>query len=87
VSGQSVKITTLDQVMTLCADVGAHKIEAILATNEGICAGMIGAQAIALIHGKVTPLGTGLAKLDMTVKCTDAQMGSSLALYLQTMVR
>ena len=87
VSLQSSKITALDQFMTLCADVGAHKIEAISATNEGICAGMVGAQAMALIHCKISPLRMGLAKLDVTVKCTDPQMGSALAIYLQTMIR
>lgn len=86
-SVQSSKITSLEQFMTLCADIGAHKIEAISATNEGICAGMIGAQAIALIHGKVTPLGAGSAKLDVTVKSTDQKMGSALAMYIQTMLR
>jgi len=86
-SVQSSKISSLDQFMTLCADIGAHKIEAIAATNEGICAGMIGAQAIALIHCKVTPLGAGSAKLDVTVKSTDQQMGSALSMYIQTMLR
>lgn len=83
----SSKVASLDRFMELCASVGAHKIEAIAATNEGICAGMVGAQAIALLHGKVTPLGGGSAKLDVTVKGSDSAMCSALAMYLQTMLR
>jgi AP-4 complex subunit epsilon-1 len=86
VSMQSTKATTLDKLMELLASVGAHKIEAIAATNEGICAGSVGAHNMALIHGKVTSLGA-LAKLDVTVKGSDQAMCSSLALYLQTMLR
>jgi hypothetical protein len=86
-SVQSSKIISLDRFMTLCADIGAHKVEAIAATNEGIAAGMVGAQSIALIHGKVTPIGTSTAQVDVTVKSTDAAIASSLALYMQTMLR
>jgi hypothetical protein len=86
-SVQSSKIINLDRFMTLCADIGAHKVEAIATTNEGIAAGMVGAQSIALIHGKVTPIGTTTAQVDVTVKSTDAQIASSLALYIQTMLR
>lgn len=86
VSIHSNKVASLDKFMELLAAVGAYKIEAIAATNEGICAGMVGAQTIALIHGKVTPLG-GSAKLDVTVKGSDPTMCSALGLYLQTMLR
>ena len=67
--------------MNLCEKVGAHKIVAIHVSNEGICAGMVGAQALVLLHGKIGP-----GKVDVTVKSTDPSMGSALAMYLQTMV-
>ena len=55
--------------------------------NEGICAGSIlGGSQTLLIHGKVTPLG-GTSQIDFKVKSTDAGMGGSLAMYLQTMLR
>lgn len=84
----SSKISSLDKFMETCTSAGFYKVEAISATNEGICAGMInGGAQIALIHGKVTPIGTGGSKIDATVKSTDQSMGGSLAMYLQTMLR
>lgn len=76
------KIDSLDKFMELCQQMGAHKVEAIAATNEGIAAGMVGATNVALIHGKVTPLATG-TRVDVTVKSTDATMSGCLALFLQ----
>ena len=87
-SASSTKVTNLTQFMDLCANVGAHKVEAITATSEGICAGMLSAGSqIVLIHGKITPLASGGAKIDATVKGTDQAMCGSLAMYLQTLLR
>lgn len=86
----STKVTTLAQFMDLVQSVvGAHPVEAIAATNEGICAGMIGGGSqYALIHAKLTVLATGGGtKIDLTVKSTDASLGGSLAMYMQTMLR
>lgn len=87
VSITSSKVVTLDQFMKKCEEAGLHPVEAIGATNEGICAGMVNAGTmIILVHGKVTPLG-GQSKLDVTVKSTDATLSGSLALYLQNMMQ
>jgi Adaptin AP4 complex epsilon appendage platform len=84
----SSKIRTLDQFMTLCADVGAHKVEAISASNEGICAGMFGAGTqIVLIHGKITPLGAASSQIDATIKSSDQALCGALAIYMQTLMR
>ena len=81
------KISTLDMFMTECVKVGLHPIEAIAATNEGICAGMLdGGAIVILVHGKVSPLGGGRTKLDLTVKSTDPGVTGSLALYMQNMM-
>jgi hypothetical protein len=81
------KIATLDMFMKECVKVGLHPIEAIAATNEGICAGMVNGGAIViLVHGKVSPLGGGQTKLDLTVKSTDPGVTGSLALYMQNMM-
>lgn len=83
----SIKVTTLDKFMETCIALGAHAVEAIGATNEGICAGMVnGGSQVALIHSKLTPTPTG-TRIDATVKSSDASMGGSLAMYLQTMLR
>jgi hypothetical protein len=85
----STKVTTLAQFMEMVkSTVGAHPVEAIAATNEGICAGMVGGGSqYALIHAKLTFLVTGGTKIDLTVKSTDASLGGSLAMYMQTMLR
>jgi AP-4 complex subunit epsilon-1 len=80
---QSSSIGSLSQFMDTIAEIGAHKVESIGATNEGICAGQIGGNLVALIHGKVTPMGGNSAKLDVTVKSTDATMSGVLAMFLQ----
>eukprot|EP00934_Nitzschia_sp_Nitz4_P005930 Nitzschia sp. Nitz4//scaffold12_size214221//133382//136510//NITZ4_001512-RA/size214221-processed-gene-0.121-mRNA-1//1//CDS//3329535056//5920//frame0 len=83
----SGKILSLDQFMSKCSDSGLHPVEAIGATNEGICAGMVnGGSMLVLVHGKVTPMGAQ-SKLDVTVKATDATLSGSLALYLQNMMQ
>ena len=43
--------------MKECVKVGLHPIEAIAATNEGICAGMVngGANIVILVHGQEVP--------------------------------
>jgi AP-4 complex subunit epsilon-1 len=86
-SFSGTKIDTLDKFMAMCGQIGAHKIEAIAATNEGIAAGMVGATNVALIHGKITPLGSGGARVDVTIKSTDATMSGCLALFIQNMTR
>mmetsp|Transcript_11220 Transcript_11220/g.32279 ORF Transcript_11220/g.32279 Transcript_11220/m.32279 type:complete len:1071 (+) Transcript_11220:130-3342(+) len=82
---QSSKVLTLDQFMTEAGKVGLHPIEAIAATNEGICAGMINGAILVLVHGKVTPMGPQ-SRLDVTVKSSDAALPGSLALYIQNMM-
>jgi hypothetical protein len=87
-SVNSTKINSLDKFMEVCASAGFYKVEAIGTTNEGICAGSInGGSQVALIHGKISPLGAGGSKIDATVKSTEQSMGGSLAMYLQTMLR
>jgi AP-4 complex subunit epsilon-1 len=88
VSMTSSKVSTLDQFMKKCEQAGLHSVEAIGATNEGICAGMINAGTmVVLVHGKVTPVGGARAKLDVTVKSTDSTLSGSLALYLQNIMQ
>jgi AP-4 complex subunit epsilon-1 len=84
---QSSKVLSLNQFMTMMTQMGAHTIEAIVTTNEGICAGMVGAAAVVLIHGKVTPRTSSSSQLDVTVKGSDARMCAALTMYLQTMLR
>ena len=81
--------STLSKFMDLCASAGMHKVEEIAATNEGIAACMAGGgSAIALVHGKISPLPGGQqSRVDITVKSTDAQLGGTLAMYLQNMLR
>ena len=81
-SANSSKITTLDQYMSLCESIGAHRVEAITQTSEGICAGIVGGTNVALIHGKVSPGG----KIDVTIKSSDASMGGVLAMFMQNML-
>ena len=87
ISVTSTKVSSLDEFMETCARLGAHKIEAIATTKEGICAGMLGASNLVLIHGKVVSNDMGSAKIDATVKATDAALSGSLAMYLQTQLR
>lgn len=78
----SSKISTLDQFMKESEGIGLHPVEAIGATNEGICAGMVnGGSIVVLIHGKVSG-----SRLDITVKSTDSTLTGSLALYMQNMM-
>lgn len=81
--------STLSKFMDLCARAGMHKVEEIAATNEGIAACMAGGgSAVALVHGKISPLPGGQqSRVDVTVKSTDAQLGGTLAMYLQNMLR
>lgn len=88
VSMMSGKVATLDAFMKECQNAGLHPVEAIGATNEGICAGMVdGGSKMVLVHGKISPMGPGQAKLDITVKSTDKTLSGSLALYLQNMMK
>jgi AP-4 complex subunit epsilon-1 len=81
------KAMTLNAFMDVCARMGAFPVEAIGATNEGICAGMLsGGAHIALLHGKIAPAMNG-TKVDITVKSTDKALCGALAIYLQTMLR
>eukprot|EP00531_Pseudo-nitzschia_arenysensis_P000564 CAMPEP_0116126634 /NCGR_PEP_ID=MMETSP0329-20121206/6432_1 /TAXON_ID=697910 /ORGANISM="Pseudo-nitzschia arenysensis, Strain B593" /LENGTH=1071 /DNA_ID=CAMNT_0003620721 /DNA_START=137 /DNA_END=3352 /DNA_ORIENTATION=- len=84
----SRKVVSLDVFMKECENTGLYPIEAITATNEGICGGMFdGGSKIILVHGKVTPLASGECSLNITVKSADATLSGSLALYLQNMMR
>ena len=86
-SVQCSSISSLDSYMgKIQSSVGAHLVESIAATQEGICAGSIGSTHICLIHAKLTP-STGAMRIDFTVKSTDASIASSLAMHLQTMLR
>lgn len=82
-SATSTKYSTLDAFMGLCKTIGAHNIEAIPSTNEGICAGMLGGSEIVLIHGKLSSGG----RVDVSIKSTDATIGGCLAMYMQNMMR
>jgi AP-4 complex subunit epsilon-1 len=81
------KATSLERFMKECQSVGLHPIEAIGATNEGICAGRIGTTAnaagVVLIHGKIAPPNSVV----ITVKSADPTLSGSLALYLQNMMK
>lgn len=83
VSATSSKCSTIQAFMDLCQSVGAHKVDTIPATNEGICAGMLGGSQIVLIHGKVSPG----SRVDVTIKSSDATLGGCFAMYLQNMMR
>ena len=87
VSVSSKAIDSLDKFMTACSDLGAHPVEAIGATNEGISAGVIAGSMTVLIHGKVTPVGGGETRLDITIKSSDATMGGCLAMFVQNMMK
>ena len=88
ISLTSQKVTSLDIFMKECESSGLYPIEAIAATNEAICAGMVdGGSNVILVHGKITPLGGGATKVDITVKSTDIALSGSLALYLQNMMK
>ena len=75
--------------MALCERAGLHKVEEIVATNEGIAACMAGGgSSVALVHGKISPLPGGTSsRVDVTVKSTDPQLGLSLSMFLQNMLR
>ena len=88
VSITSSKVASLESFMKQCENAGLHPVEAIGATNEGICAGMFdGGSKVVLIHGKISATGIGQAKLDITVKSSDSTLSGSLALYLQNMMQ
>ncbi|KAL3780815.1 hypothetical protein ACHAWO_004461 [Cyclotella atomus] len=84
----SSSASTLSKFMDICVRAGMHKVEEIAATNEGICACMAGGgTAVALVHGKISPFSGGQSRVDVTVKSTDPQLGGTLAMYLQNMIR
>mmetsp|Transcript_10958 Transcript_10958/g.20040 ORF Transcript_10958/g.20040 Transcript_10958/m.20040 type:complete len:1079 (+) Transcript_10958:198-3434(+) len=84
----STSSSTLPKFMALCERAGLHKVEEIAATNEGIAACMAGGgSSVALVHGKISPLPGGSSRVDVTVKSTDPQLGLSLSMYLQNMIR
>lgn len=85
-SAVSSKYVTLDALMELCRSVGLKNIESIPATSEGICGGMMSSSDLVLVHGKVTCFEAS-AKIDMTMKSTDAKLGSCLSMYLQNLIR
>lgn len=81
--------STLLKFMAICERAGLHKVEEIAATNEGISACMAGGgSSVALVHGKIFPLPGGTSsRVSVTVKSTDPQLGLSLSMYLQNMIR
>lgn len=72
----------LNDFLTKLQEIGAHPVEAIAASNEGIAAGMIGGAQLILIHGRVTG-----ATVEMTIKSTDAGIANSLALFVSSVMR
>ena len=83
---QSSSISTLDAYMQkVQSSVGAHPVEAIAVTSEGICAGSIGTSHACLIHAKLTPV-IGAMSINFTVKATDPGVANALATYMQTML-
>jgi hypothetical protein len=81
-------VNTLSKFMAVCERAGLHKVEEIMATNEGITACIAsGGSAVALVHGKITPLNGGTSRVDVTVRSTDPSLGQGLSLYLQNMIR
>jgi len=83
---KSSKVKTLSDFMNWCESIGAHKVETIAATNEGICAGIVNGTVQVLIHGKLSPSGDSV-KLDLTIKSNDANIGGILAMHLQSVTR
>jgi len=80
----SCKASNLTQFMKLVSDAGLHPVEAIGATNEGICAGKVGAITL-LVHGKLTPSSAGAmmnSKVDLTIKATNIDIGSAFGVFL-----
>merc|ERR1740124_570396 len=76
-------VSGLDDFTGLCEGMGAYCVESIRATNEGICAGMLGGGVdMVLIHGKVGGVGC----VEVTVKSTDANLSGCLAMYLQNLM-
>uniref|UniRef100_A0A7S3VAQ8 AP-4 complex subunit epsilon-1 C-terminal domain-containing protein n=1 Tax=Chaetoceros debilis TaxID=122233 RepID=A0A7S3VAQ8_9STRA len=87
ISVTSSKFPTLLAFMDgLCKSIGLHTIESIPATSEGICAGMVGGTELVLIHAKVAPVGAE-ARIDCTIKSTDAALSGCLAMYMQNLMR
>lgn len=83
---KSTKVKSLTDFMKLCESIGAHPVEAIAATNEGICAGIVSGSVQVLIHGKVSSSGD-TSKLDITMKSNDANICGILAMHLQSVTR
>jgi hypothetical protein len=81
--------STLLKFMGICKRAGLHKVEEIAAMNEGISACMArGGSSVALVHGKIFPLPGGTSfRVSVTVKSTDPQLGLSLSMCLQNMIR
>eukprot|EP00814_Leptocylindrus_danicus_P018801 CAMPEP_0116006258 /NCGR_PEP_ID=MMETSP0321-20121206/1625_1 /TAXON_ID=163516 /ORGANISM="Leptocylindrus danicus var. danicus, Strain B650" /LENGTH=1118 /DNA_ID=CAMNT_0003474785 /DNA_START=236 /DNA_END=3592 /DNA_ORIENTATION=+ len=80
----SCKASNLTQFMKLASDAGLHPVEAIGATNEGICAGKVGSITL-LVHGKLTPSTAGAmmnSKVDLTIKATNIDIGSAFGVFL-----
>eukprot|EP00560_Eucampia_antarctica_P005012 CAMPEP_0197836918 /NCGR_PEP_ID=MMETSP1437-20131217/30458_1 /TAXON_ID=49252 ORGANISM="Eucampia antarctica, Strain CCMP1452" /NCGR_SAMPLE_ID=MMETSP1437 /ASSEMBLY_ACC=CAM_ASM_001096 /LENGTH=499 /DNA_ID=CAMNT_0043443489 /DNA_START=103 /DNA_END=1602 /DNA_ORIENTATION=- len=87
ISETTTNVENLDKLMYLFVSLGLSKVETITATNEGICAGMVGGSNITLVHAKLSPLGGGSSKIDITVKATDQSMAGCLSMFIQNMLR
>ncbi|GAX11610.1 AP-4 complex subunit epsilon-1 [Fistulifera solaris] len=76
----SIRTTmNLTALLAKLEEVGAYPVEAIAASNEGIAAAMIGGAQLILIHGRVTG-----SSVEMTIKSTDTDIATSLALFLSS---
>lgn len=77
--------SNLQNLLDILLTAGLHNVETIAATNEAICAGMMGGAAshITLVHAKLHPPN----KIDLTVKATDQELANTLSLYFQNMLR
>eukprot|EP00592_Proboscia_alata_P006091 CAMPEP_0194355278 /NCGR_PEP_ID=MMETSP0174-20130528/3214_1 /TAXON_ID=216777 /ORGANISM="Proboscia alata, Strain PI-D3" /LENGTH=1060 /DNA_ID=CAMNT_0039124499 /DNA_START=84 /DNA_END=3266 /DNA_ORIENTATION=+ len=87
ISVVSSKVVSLNQMMDILVKAGAHKIEAIAATNEGIAGGSIGGTSMVLIHGNVIPQIDGSSQINVTVKSKDGSLSGNLAAFLSNMLR
>jgi len=77
VSIPNAKATTLDDFMKSMVSAGFHLVEAIQATDEGICSGIVDDVTI-LVHGKIGKGSGGMTTnhIDLAFKTSDGNIGS-----------
>ena len=85
----NANVSNLNQFMNAMEKARFFPIEAIAATDEGICAASVGGSTI-LLHGKLTKVSLGaMARtlVDITIKSTDINLGDPLVTYLSEVIR